>query len=44
MAVACVLHAFDIGLPLDERGEPIVIKYEQTHGLLSCVHPLFVSI
>lgn len=44
MAVASVLHVFDIGPPLDERGEPIAIKYEQTHGLLSCVHRPFVSI
>lgn len=43
MAVASVLHVFDIGPPRDERGEPIAIRYEQTHGLLSCVHPPLVS-
>ncbi|KAI0675574.1 cytochrome P450, partial [Trametes maxima] len=36
IAVASVLHVFDIGLPLASEGRPIQIKYEQTHGFLSC--------
>ncbi|KAI0643150.1 CyP450 monooxygenase [Trametes meyenii] len=35
IAVACVLHVFDIRLPLDRDGCPIQIKHEQNHGLLS---------
>ncbi|KAH9847890.1 CyP450 monooxygenase [Lenzites betulinus] len=35
IAVACVLQVFDIGLPLDEHGETVPLKYEQSHGLLS---------
>ncbi|CDO71706.1 hypothetical protein BN946_scf184915.g50 [Trametes cinnabarina] len=33
--IASVLHVFDISLPLDENGQPIQIKYEQGHGLIS---------
>ncbi|KAI0675578.1 CyP450 monooxygenase [Trametes maxima] len=35
ITVASVLHAFNIGLPLDSEGRPIRIKYEQSHGVLS---------
>ncbi|KAI0670955.1 CyP450 monooxygenase [Trametes maxima] len=35
IAVACTLHVFDVGLPLDGDGRPIEIKHEQSHGLLS---------
>ncbi|KAI0642012.1 CyP450 monooxygenase [Trametes meyenii] len=35
IAVASVLHVFDIGLPLDSDGRPIQIQYEQSHGLIS---------
>ncbi|EIW59176.1 CyP450 monooxygenase [Trametes versicolor FP-101664 SS1] len=33
--IACALHVFDIGPPLDEDGRPLKIKYEQSHGLVS---------
>ncbi|KAI0670966.1 CyP450 monooxygenase [Trametes maxima] len=35
ITIASVLHVFTVGLPLDEDGRPIQIKYEQSHGLLS---------
>ena len=35
--VACVLHDFNIGPPLDERGNPIKIEPSMTDGFLSCV-------
>ncbi|KAI0333732.1 CyP450 monooxygenase [Cubamyces sp. BRFM 1775] len=33
--IASILHVFDISPPLDDNGQPIPIKYEETHGLLS---------
>ncbi|OJT15145.1 O-methylsterigmatocystin oxidoreductase [Trametes pubescens] len=33
--IACVLHVFDVGPPLDEEGWPIKIEYRQSHGLAS---------
>ncbi|KAI9058130.1 cytochrome P450 [Trametes sanguinea] len=35
LAIACVLHVFDIGPPLDENGCPIKVEYESTHGFLA---------
>ncbi|KAI0641999.1 CyP450 monooxygenase [Trametes meyenii] len=35
ITVASVLHTFDVGLPLDSRGRPIMITHEQSHGILS---------
>ncbi|KAI0352615.1 CyP450 monooxygenase [Trametes cingulata] len=35
ITIASMLHVFEIGLPVNEDGEPIPIKYEQSHGLLS---------
>ena len=35
--IASVLHCFDIGPPLDDRGEPVKIVPEWTDGLLSYV-------
>ncbi|KAI0670980.1 cytochrome P450 [Trametes maxima] len=35
LTIASILHVFDVGLPLDENGQPIQIKYEQSDGLLS---------
>ncbi|KAI0643133.1 CyP450 monooxygenase [Trametes meyenii] len=35
LAIASILHVFDIGLPLDEDGQPIQIKYEPSDELLS---------
>ncbi|KAI0373871.1 cytochrome P450 [Pilatotrama ljubarskyi] len=35
LAVASVLHVFDIEPPLDEEGRPIRIELRQAHGLLS---------
>ncbi|KAI0373885.1 CyP450 monooxygenase [Pilatotrama ljubarskyi] len=35
ITIASILHVFDIGLPLNEKGEAVQIKYEQSHGLLS---------
>ncbi|OSD07442.1 cytochrome P450 [Trametes coccinea BRFM310] len=34
LTIACVLHVFDIGPPLDGQGHPIKIQYESTHGFL----------
>ncbi|KAI0763603.1 CyP450 monooxygenase [Trametes elegans] len=34
IAIASVLHVFDVSLPLDEAGKPIPIKYEPTDGLI----------
>ncbi len=41
ITVASVLHVFDIGLPLDADGAPIQVKFEQSHGAISSVHPPF---
>ncbi|KAI0763593.1 cytochrome P450 [Trametes elegans] len=35
LAVACVLHVFEVGPPLDENGKPVMIQPEQGHGFLS---------
>ncbi|KAJ3008327.1 hypothetical protein NUW54_g3194 [Trametes sanguinea] len=35
IAIASVLHVFEIVPPLDEDGRPVNIEYEQRHGLLS---------
>ncbi|KAI0330486.1 cytochrome P450 [Cubamyces sp. BRFM 1775] len=35
ITVACVLHVFNIGPPLDENGLPIKIELQQSHGFLS---------
>ncbi|KAI0352616.1 CyP450 monooxygenase [Trametes cingulata] len=35
LTVACVLHTFDIELPLDENGERIHAEYKPTPGFLS---------
>ncbi|TFK92562.1 cytochrome P450 [Polyporus arcularius HHB13444] len=37
ITMASLLHCFDIGPPLDERGQPIIIVPEWTDGLLSYV-------
>ncbi|KAI0330487.1 cytochrome P450, partial [Cubamyces sp. BRFM 1775] len=37
MAIASVLHVFEIGPPLDDEGRPIKIRYEATDGFLSYV-------
>lgn len=41
ITVASVLHVFDISPPLDADGAPIPVKFEQTHGIISSVHPHF---
>ncbi|KAI0670926.1 cytochrome P450 [Trametes maxima] len=38
--IACLLHVFNIGPPLDESGKPMPIKHEQAHGLVSHVEDL----
>lgn len=35
ITIATVLHVFDIRPPLDEGGQPIHIKYEQTDALVT---------
>lgn len=35
ITIATVLHIFDIGPPLDEGGQPVKIKYEQTDALVT---------
>ncbi|KAI0643153.1 CyP450 monooxygenase [Trametes meyenii] len=35
IAVASVLHTFDVSLQLDEAGHPVHFEHEQTHGLIS---------
>lgn len=35
--VASMLHVFDITPPLDENGDPIVIRPAMSDGLLTCV-------
>ncbi|KAJ3012059.1 hypothetical protein NUW54_g1983 [Trametes sanguinea] len=35
LTIACVLHVFDIGPPLDENGCPVKVEYESTHGFLA---------
>nr|BED43012.1 cytochrome P450 monooxygenase [Trametes versicolor] len=37
ITIATVLHVFDIGPPLDEGGQPIKVKYEQTDALVTSV-------
>ncbi|KAI0631985.1 cytochrome P450 [Trametes polyzona] len=33
--IASILHVFNIGLPLDENGEPVPLEYIESHGLTS---------
>ncbi|KAL1950633.1 hypothetical protein VTO73DRAFT_5757 [Trametes versicolor] len=33
--IASLLHVFDFSLPLDENGQPVPVKYEEGHGLVS---------
>ncbi|KAI9058131.1 cytochrome P450 [Trametes sanguinea] len=35
IAIASVLHVFEIVPPLDEDGRPVKVEYEQCHGFLS---------
>ncbi|EIW59174.1 cytochrome P450 [Trametes versicolor FP-101664 SS1] len=32
--IVSILHVFDISLPLDRNGQPVSVKYEETHGLV----------
>ena len=41
--IASVLHVFDIGPPLDEKGDPIHIKMKMSDGFLSCVPPRLLA-
>ena len=41
--IASVLHVFDIGPPLDEKGNPIYVKMEMSDGFLSCVPPRLLA-
>lgn len=44
ITVACALHVFDIGPPLDADGVPIHITFQQTHGVLSSVFLLLFTV
>ncbi|KAI8994216.1 cytochrome P450 [Trametes punicea] len=35
LIIACVLHVYDIGPPLDESGRPLKLEYQASHGFLS---------
>ncbi|KAI0763626.1 cytochrome P450 [Trametes elegans] len=35
ITISSILHVFNITLPLDEHGDPIKVKYRQSHGFLS---------
>lgn len=35
--MASMLHVFDFSLPLDDNGQPLPVKYEEGHGLVTYV-------